>query len=221
MKKVDVHKILWYFIIFSILGLIIETVYCYVTEGKLENRKGLVWGPFCPIYGVGASAIIIIWGNSNKSIKDLFIEGVIIGSIVEYIISFILEAIYGIRFWDYSYLSYNLNGRIAIIYSLFWGLLAVVLIKFISPFINKLIKKIPKNNILNIGLIIFFIVDSICTVWAIQAYKSRILNKNIEINTIKQQIENKLFSNEFMSKTFPNLRIKNEKGEEVFIKEYL
>lgn len=223
MKKINFQQIIYYFTIFSIIGLIIETAYCYITSGEIESRKGLIIGPFCPIYGLGAGAIIAAFENTNKNAKELFIHGFLFGSIIEYTISFALEAIYGMRFWDYSYLKYNLNGRISLIYSIFWGILTAILIKYISPKINKIINKIPKKKIISSILLIFFILDSICTVWAIKTYKNRVINNNpqTEITNIKQYIEEKIFSNKIMSKTFPNLRMKNEKGEEVFIREYL
>lgn len=223
MKKINFQQIIYYFTIFSIIGLIIETAYCYITSGEIESRKGLIIGPFCPIYGLCAGAIIAAFENTNKNAKELFIQGFLFGSIIEYTISFALEAIYGMRFWDYSYLKYNLNGRISLIYSIFWGILTAILIKYISPKINKIINKIPKKKIISSILLIFFILDSICTVWAIKTYKNRVINNNpqTEITNIKQYIEEKIFSNKIMSKTFPNLRMKNEKGEEVFIREYL
>lgn len=223
MKNNKIKQILWYFIIFSILGLIIETTYCYITTGIIESRKGLIIGPFCPIYGLGAATIVAVFGNTKKNKKQLFIQGIISGSILEYIVSYILEAIYGIRFWEYSYLTYNLNGRISLIYSIFWGILTAILITYISPKIDKIINKIPDRKIITISIIIFFTIDVICTIWAIQTYKNRVINRNsiAEINNIKEYIEEKIFTNETMKKTFPNLRIKNEKGEEVFIREYL
>ncbi|HBC85250.1 MAG TPA: hypothetical protein DCZ30_07690, partial [Clostridiales bacterium] len=66
-EKVSIHQLFWYFIIFSIIGLFIETMYCYITTGVLESRKGLIWGPFCPVYGVGASLLFIF--DIHLSIK--------------------------------------------------------------------------------------------------------------------------------------------------------
>ena len=65
MKKegITIHRIIWYTLLFSVLGLIIETIYCFATTGILESRKGLILGPFCPIYGVGASVLIILLNN--------------------------------------------------------------------------------------------------------------------------------------------------------------
>lgn len=64
-KKLDFHQLFWYFIIFSVAGLIIETLFCYITTGNIESRKGLIYGPVCPIYGVGA-VILICFLNRVK-----------------------------------------------------------------------------------------------------------------------------------------------------------
>lgn len=227
-EKVTIHHLFWYFLIFSILGLIIETLYCYVTTGVLESRKGLIWGPFCPVYGVCGAFLIFVLSKINcKSILGLFNSGFILGSIAEYVLSFGLEAVYGIRFWNYEYLSLNLNGRISLIFSIYWGLLSVILVKFVKPLIDKLINKIKPHtrNVIELGIFIFLCIDCIVTIWAIQTYQNRVLynssfkaDSNNFILKIRENIENNYFTNEKMSLTFPNLRVKNENGEEVWIK---
>ena len=225
-KKITLKQIIWYSIIFSILGLIIETLFCYLTTGVLESRKGLIWGPFCPVYGVGATILIILLDKyKNNSIK-LFLIGSIAGNIIEYGLSYLLEAMYGTRFWDYSYLDWNLNGRICIKYSIFWGILAILLIKLIKPQIDKIINKIPDSKILNIIMIILIIIDCGATMWAINTYQNRVVQNyfNVEVkkqNNIKQFIENKLFSNEIMKKTFPNLRYIDENGTQYYLKDMI
>ena len=72
-NSVDYHMIIWYFLIFSILGLILETVYGYLTMGKWESRKGLIIGPFCPIYGVGAVIFILLLTRYQDSKMKLFV----------------------------------------------------------------------------------------------------------------------------------------------------
>ena len=226
-KKLTIHQVFWYFIIFSILGLIIETIYCYSTMGILESRKGLIWGPFCPVYGVSAAVLLIFLDKyKNKNIIRIFAFGFIIGSIAEYILSYTLESIYGIRFWDYEYTKLSLNGRICLQYSTYWGVLSIILLKFIKPYIDKLINKIPTKtrNIIEIILFTYFVINSIFTVWGIQTYQNRVIyNKTAQrgnniFSNIVYNIQENYFTNERISKTFPNLRIKNEKGEEVWIK---
>lgn len=230
--KITFHQLLWYFVIFSIIGLLIETIFCYITSGIIESRKGLLWGPFCPVYGVGAAILIILLNkvDTNNCFK-LFIYGFLIGSILEYIMSYVLESIYSIRFWDYTYTGNSINGRICIVYSLFWGILSIFLLKVAKPNIDKLINKIPKSieKKLDIFVTIFFILNVIVTIWAIQTYENRateIYNGtyNSEVNNITSQnsiiksIEKKHFTNERMKKIFPNLRIKDKEGQEIWIK---
>ena len=146
-KKMSIHQLFWYFLIFSIVGLIIETIYCYITSGVIESRKGLLWGPFCPVYGVcGAFLIFILYKLNCNTIPQLFIAGFIFGSIGEYILSYALESVYGMRFWDYNYLSFNLNGRISILYTFAWGVIGLLFINNIHPFISKKVEKLSRKK---------------------------------------------------------------------------
>lgn len=232
-SKINIHQIIWYLIIFSIIGLIIETVFCYVTTGVIESRKGLIWGPFCPVYGVGATILIILLERYKDSYAKLFVYGSIIGNIIEYVLSYILEAMYGTRFWDYAFINWNLNGRICIKYSIFWGILAILLIKIVQPVINKLINKIPNNKrkIIDITIVTLFLVDVLATVWAVNTYQNRVVSEyynmkqeqkeeNIILNT-KKKIEDTFFSNKIMVKTFPNLRYIDNDGNEYYIRDII
>lgn len=227
-NELTIHHIFWYFLIFSILGLLIETIYCYVTMGIIESRKGLIWGPFCPVYGVSATVLILFLNRyKDKNIFQLFIYGAIVGSISEYVLSFGLETIYSMRFWDYNYLKFNLNGRVCIQYSIYWGILSVILMKFIKPIIDYLVNKmqIKIRNIIEIILFIFLVINCMFTVWGIQTYENRVLGKEKAYNNvnnfilqIKENIEENYFTNDRMSRTFPNLRIKDENENEIWIK---
>lgn len=227
-EKITIQQLFWYFLIFSIVGIVIETVYCYATTGVLESRKGLIWGPFCPVYGVSAALLILCLNQyKNKNIIELFFRGFIVGSIAEYVLSFILEAIYGIRFWDYTYTNAHINGRICLQYSFYWGILSVLLIKCAKPILDKLMDKIPAKirKGIDVTLFTFFIVNCIFTVWGIQTYQNRVVKgiRNEEqannfLIQCRQTIENNYFTNERMSRIFPNLRIKDENGNEIWVK---
>lgn len=227
-KKLTIHHLFWYFLIFSIAGLLLETIYCYISVGVLESRKGFIWGPLCPVYGVCGTALIWILDKLEyKKSWEIFIAGMIIGSIAEYALSYILEAIYGTRFWNYEYLKYNLNGRISLIFSIYWGALSVVLMKVAKPLIDKFIERMKPNKkiVIELGIFVFLIIDCFVTMWGIQTYQNRILY-NIEYKAeserflpkLKEKIENNYFTNERMSIIFPNLRVKTKDGQEVWIK---
>ena len=227
MKKQIVHQIVWYMLIFSILGLIVETIYGYATTGILESRKGLILGPFCPIYGVGAVIILLLLDRFKGHKVKLFIYGAILGSFIEYILSFMLEAMYGSRFWSYSNFM-NINGRICLLYSAFWGVLSIILIEFVKKYIDKFIDKIKGKAriITDIALIIFFSVDILLTVWGISVYKARAKDvyndvKVFEEKNIIQKAGDAIFTDDIMSKIFPNLRLVDESGNEIWIKDII
>ena len=227
-NSVDYHMIIWYFLIFSLLGLILETVYGYITMGKWESRKGLLIGPFCPIYGVGAVIFIVLLTRYQNNKAKLFILGAFLGTIIEYVLSYALEALYGNRFWDYTYTEYHLNGRVSLIYSGFWGILAIALINIFKPWIDKQIEKIKgtTKRKLEIALYTFFVINAMLTVWAINGYTKRAYivyeNKNeISAQENLSGINEKIFSNDIMKKIFPNLRIYDEEGNAIFIRDIL
>ena len=223
--KITIHQTIWYLIIFSIIGLIVETIFCYVTTGVIESRKGLIFGPFCPIYGVGATFMIFILDSLKNDKIKLFIYGGILGSVIEYIISFGLEAFYGTRFWDYSFFKFNLNGRICITYTLFWGILAFILIQFVKPIIDKIINKL-NYKLLDNAVIIFAVIDILCTIWGINVYRTRAINSYYGLNyynkkSFIEDIENNLFDNNKLQKTLPNMRFINEDGNEIWLRDIL
>ena len=222
--KITIHQTIWYLMLFSIMGLIVETLFCYFTTGVIESRKGLIFGPFCPIYGVGATFIIFVLNSLKNNKIKLFVYGGILGSVIEYIISFGLEAFYGTRFWDYSFLKLNLNGRICVTYTLFWGILALVLIQFVKPIIDIVINSVD-YKLLDISVTVFILLDIFYTIWGIKVYRNRAINNYYGIDnnnkSIIQNIEDNMYENNKMKKIFPNLRFINENGDEIWIRDIL
>lgn len=106
-KKVTILGIgLWellsYFILYSIAGFFVETIFAIVRYGVFESRQSFVYGPFCSIYGLGAIIMIIFLQYFKKNRITLFFGGFIIGSITEYLVSLIGELILHVKWWDYS-----------------------------------------------------------------------------------------------------------------------
>lgn len=236
---ISIWRILAYFIIYSIAGYIIETLFGLFTKGMLESRKGFLYGPFCPIYGVGAVAMILGLQCFKKNNYTLFFGGFLVGSIVEYIISYLGEVIFKVNWWDYSNNFLNINGRICFTFSLFWGLLALYLIRHFNPIIDKLIDKIKAKVSINylkalvIVGIIFLAIDGILTAFALKLFFERtvysynldVINKEKYINSYERVLEmkntaklgNKVFSDKKMLRTFPNLKLKAQNGEIIYM----
>lgn len=127
--KITFKRVLAYFVIYSFLGFIVETIFGMLTKGVVESRQSCLYGPFCCIYGLGAAVMIPGLEKFKKSNWGLAIAGMVEGSVVEYVISWVGEIIFQIKWWDYSNLPLNINGRICLLFSLFWGILALVLFR--------------------------------------------------------------------------------------------
>ena len=137
------YKLFWVFFIGCFLGVIIERLWCFVRFGVFEPRVGLIYGPFNLVYGVGAWALTMaLYQFRNRSKLFSFIGGALVGSVVEYMCSWFQETVFGSVSWDYSNQPFNLNGRICLLYSIYWGLLGILWIKEIYPRMARLILRI-------------------------------------------------------------------------------
>lgn len=145
-KGLNLYKLLLICFVGSFAGVVIEMLWCLITNGYIESRSGLVYGPFNLLYGVGAVALTVcLYTFRNRGAWISFLGGMIVGSVVEYICSWGQELIFGSRSWDYSHMPFNINGRICLLYSVFWGFLGVLWIKNIYPRMAKWILKIPNR----------------------------------------------------------------------------
>ena len=140
------YKLFWVFFIGCFVGVVVEIIWCMITKGHYESRTGLIYGPFNLVYGFGAALLsACLYRFRNRSRIFSFVGGLITGSVVEYVCSWVQEMIFGTTSWDYSNLPFNLNGRICLLYSMFWGILGVMWIKDIYPRMSRWILKIPNR----------------------------------------------------------------------------
>ena len=238
-SKIDIWRILAYFIIYSVAGFVIETLYGAAKKGVIESRQSFLYGPFCAIYGIGACVMIIGLQKFKKSHNYLFIGGAVLGSIVEYIVSYIGEMMFHVKWWDYSNLPFNVNGRICIAFAVFWGILAMYLMSSLNPKVDKLIdlikQKFKSEAVLHFAIIIaiwIMLIDCIVTGVALEFFKIRKIEEyNLNVAD-KQHISekyNEIYNNEKLSRliyrfwddrkmirTFPNLKIQDKDGKIIY-----
>lgn len=127
----DVDTIVLTFFIYSVLGWICEVVYCSVPKKHFVNR-GFLFGPYLPIYGFGATFVIVLLEPFYDSWPMVMILSAVITSVLEYITSFLLEKIFKVKLWDYSTYPLNLNGRICALNSTLFALLSLFIIYVIN-----------------------------------------------------------------------------------------
>lgn len=241
---ISIWRILAYFIIYSVAGYIIETLYGMITKGVWESRQSFLYGPFCGIYGLGAVVMILCLHKFPKKYNILFIGGFIVGSIVEYVISWFGEVILGVKWWDYSNMPLNLNGRICVYFSVFWGFLGIYLIASLNPKVDKIINwiksKFKTQKALKTFVVTVFTVlmlDCIATAFAIEFFLVRMIVKNdlnVADKELVQEQYDKIYGNENLSKfiytfwgdkkmirTFPNLKINDKDGNIIYMDSFL
>lgn len=155
-----------FFCFYSFMGWLLETCYSYIVLGHFTKR-GFLYGPVCPIYGYGAVILITFLGRYKRNSLKLFFSAAIVFSVFEYVAGFALDALFAARWWDYTNDFMNLNGRISIFYSFAWGIIAILFLNHIHPFIEKKLKKFLSKFAV-IGQLIFlysmgiaFLIDTI------------------------------------------------------------
>ena len=157
-----------YFFLFAFIGWLMETLYAIYNLGHFTKR-GFLYGPICPIYGYGALMLILFLGKYRKNNLKLFVYAAVLFSVFEYVASYALDALFSMHWWDYTNEFFNLNGRISIFYSFAWGIIAILFLNHVYPFlkkkINLLLSKIPYNLQVSFVylLLAVFIIDTIAS----------------------------------------------------------
>lgn len=163
MKRKDVFKfiliIFWVFIIGSLIGYGVETIVAIIQNGHFASRQGLLYGPLIPVYGVGLVAYYLVISKiKDKSNLKIFIITMILGGIVEYLFSFFQEKLFGTVSWDYSNLWFNINGRTSLLHCIYWGTGGVLFVKYVYPFIEKIINKLNLLAVKHITVILIVLL---------------------------------------------------------------
>ena len=208
---INFYKIALICISGSFAGVVVELLWCLVRNGYLESRAGLVYGPFNLLYGVGAVALtLILYRYRNRSSAFSFFGGIVIGSAVEYLLSWGQETLFGSTSWDYSELPFNINGRICLLYSVFWGILGVLWIKSIYPRVAKIILKIPDKagKIITWALTVFMIFNAVMSLLSVWRWSERV--HNVPATTIADEFFDKRFPDSRMERIFANMEFDSE-----------
>lgn len=203
----EFHTIFLFFFIYSVLGWILETLYCRMLDGKWTNR-GFMFGPYCPIYGFGSLLIIYFLDYFKESPIEVFFLGMIFTSVLEYITSFLLEKMFNAKWWDYSKRKFNINGRVCLLNSTEFAVLGLLLTYIVHPFISIQIAKIPSYMIeyLFVGIFCIMLIDCCSTVFSL-------LNLKEKLEVLKDMAEKFKEQNIKNHKQITDLALYNELSE--------
>ncbi|HIT90035.1 MAG TPA: putative ABC transporter permease [Candidatus Merdenecus merdavium] len=171
---IDLYHIISWFYIYSFLGWLWESSFVSIRSKKIVNR-GFITGPLCTIYGCGGVSIYLIASPYSDNIVLLFLIGMIVATVIEYLTAVIMETLFHASWWNYSRKKFNFQGRICLDVSLGWGLFTLVLFYVFHPFVEFIVQLYSrKAGIIGIYIIsIIFLVDFINSVVAASGFSKK------------------------------------------------
>ncbi len=189
-----ISKYFVYFVLFSCMGWIYESAYCTIKTGKWQNR-GFLYGPLCPIYGVGAVAITFIVDQlQERDVPELLWWQIFLiaffGSIVlEYVTSYVLEKLFHAYWWDYSDVPLNINGRVCFPASCGFGLAGLLVVYGIAPMTKDMTGWIsaPWMEVLSLLFMAIAASDATLTVSALTHFERNVVALETALNQHMEQ----------------------------------
>ncbi len=204
-------NLFWIFVVASVLGLIMEEVvhFLFVVPGQWQDRAGLLFGPFSPIYGCGAVLMTVFLNRFHKSNwLVIFVVAAVIGGGFEALTSLFMQYAYGAVAWDYSNMPGSLfGGRTCLPFMACWGLLGVVWIKLLLPFMLRLVNFIPWNWRYGLTVVaaVFMLADAVMTLQALDCWYERLSGDKVD--TPIQQFYDQHFDDTVMADRFQSMTI--------------
>ena len=208
--ELDFFNLFWIFVVASVLGLVIETVYhmVVVDPGVYQDRTGMLWGPFSPIYGVGAVLMTVALNRFHKAnFIVIFLVSAVIGGAFEYLVSWFLQFAFGIVAWDYTGTFLSIGGRTNGMFMSMWGVLGCVWVKLILPRLLKLVNMIPWKWRYSLTTVCaaLMIFDAGMTLLSLDCWYQRVAGDPIQ-NAVEQFMADH-YDNEFMQNHFQSMSI--------------
>jgi len=210
-EGLNLYKLFWIFYIGCLAGVIIEIIWCLVKNGYFEYRTAMILEPLNPVYGFGALLLTLCFSKVKK-LSDIliFVYSFIIGGLFEVACSLFQEFTFGTVSWHYTenYLPI-LGNRTSLIYCLFWGILGLLWVKFIYPFLTKTIEKLPNKvgKILTYILVVFVSFDIIFSSGAVLRQRER--RNGIPADSAIDRFYDSHFDDETLSFFYNNIIVKD------------
>jgi uncharacterized membrane protein len=200
LADLTLYELAFFFYIYAFIGWVTEVIFHIITVKKFINR-GFLYGPLCPVYGFGMVFAVVgvefifaaIVGNSTPIESLPFIPLVIvvtvIASAMEFFTGWILETLFHTRWWDYSHRKFNIKGYIALQFSLAWGVGGAVVLKYVQPAVENLVKNIPyeTGELILAILLTVTALDIIMTVHTLIGYRIILLKMEGLVTKVREE----------------------------------
>lgn len=147
---------IYFFIIGAFTGWLLECVFKFITKNFIRT-PGILNTPFCILYGLGTVLLSVAINKISENIWVLFIISMLILTIMEYITFILLKKIYKVQLWDYSDMTFSINEKVCLEFSIVWGVLGALYIKYLLPILINFYT-IAKSDALAFSLVLLMVI---------------------------------------------------------------
>ena len=209
--ELNFFNLFWIFVAASVLGLLYENTFHELYYHGYQNRAGLLFGPFSPIYGVGAVLMTLALNRlHDANIVVVFLISALIGGAFEYAASWFMELAFGAVAWDYTGMWLSIGGRTCGLFMAVWGVLGTLWVKVLLPLLLRAVNLIPWNWRYAVTGVCaaFMLVDVVMTLQALDCWYERL--SGAPVNSNIQQFYARYFDDAYMSDRFQSMVIHPE-----------
>ena len=202
------YHVLWIFVVCSVLGLVVETLVSYPLDGVWKDRAGLVWGPFSPIYGLGAVLITLLFNRTKRwPAAAVFLAAGLFGGVFELVAGWFFKHAFGIVAWSYIDQPFNIAGYTCLGIAVCWGVLGLVWMRVLLPPFARLLDRVPRRfrALPTAVATAFLAVDVVLTLGAFNCWFERQAGEPVQTGV--QQFFAQHFDDEFMEERFETMSL--------------
>ena len=216
MEGYNWEQIFLFFFLYCFLGWVFESTYVSVMERKLTSR-GFLRGPVIPIYGFGAMIIVFATTPFRGNYLAEYIAGAVAATLFELLVGMTMEAIFKVKYWDYSHKPFQYKGYICLESSLCWGLLSVVAAEVLQVRLEWLVFQLPQTLTLLLAsmVTIVFSIDTVFSVrdaWGLRNVIMALEKVKCDLEQLQQEVE--AHSEEFVQLLEARIQAKKEELEQ-------
>lgn len=204
----SLFNLFWIFVIASFIGLVGETVVSTFMDGFVKNRAGLVWGPFSPLYGLGAVLMTIALNDfKGRSTLLIFTVAAAVGGGLEFVAGWFWKNFFGIVAWSYVDQPLNFGGYTCVGMMIVWGLAGVAWVRAGIPLIMRIIDLIPPQarGIVTAIMAVFMATDIAVTLLSFNFWFERLAGAPID--TPIASFFDQHFDNDWMANHFQTMSV--------------
>lgn len=201
-------KIFFLFLIGCVIGVYYEEILTFINKGVWESRRGIIYGPFNPVYGLGFIIFVVVFGKNYEKRKWYInlIGCCILGGLVESGLGYFIKLVFNVESWNYSNYFLNIGRYTTLPFMIIWGLGGFSILYVVYPWLSKLIEKIPYKigRPLYIILFIFMILNMVISYTAL--FRQSMRKAGHEPLTPVGKIYDKVYTDDFLEKVYPNMK---------------